>query len=170
MRFSPDQCSSVGWVSSHKRKCCQFDSQSGGHMPGMRTRSPVGCMWEATDQCFSLTSMIVSLSFFLLSPLSKNTKSKIFFKKRRFTWMCPKEDVMFQKILSEWSKEFLYSPLQNWNLFYFLLLKTVLGNELLIVQQHEDSQNHYAEWKSRHTKSVHIILFVCNTRKVTPNL
>ena len=37
------------------------------------------CVREATDRYFSLTSMFFPLSFFLLSPLSKNKINKIFF-------------------------------------------------------------------------------------------
>ena len=54
-------------------KGCWFNSQS-GHMPGLRARSPVGGKREATNPCFSHTSMLlsnvdVSVSFFL-SPFS----------------------------------------------------------------------------------------------------
>ena len=48
------------------------DLRTKGHMLGLWTRSPVGDMQEATDQCISHTSMFLSLSFSLLSPLSKN--------------------------------------------------------------------------------------------------
>ena len=44
-----------------------------GHMPGLRVQSLLRvCVWEATDQCFSFSSMFISLSFFLPCPLSKN--------------------------------------------------------------------------------------------------
>ena len=33
-----------------------------GHMPGLRARSPVGCVQEATSQCFSCTLVSLSLS------------------------------------------------------------------------------------------------------------
>ena len=39
------------------------DSQS-GYMPGLWARSAVGGVWKATDQCFSHTSMFLSLSPF----------------------------------------------------------------------------------------------------------
>ena len=50
----------------------------------------LGHMWEASNQCFSLTWMFLSLSFSLTSPLSKIKKNKIFkyiyiYKKMRLT-------------------------------------------------------------------------------------
>ena len=39
---------------------------------GCRARSPVGGVQEAAAQCSSYTSMFLSLSFSLPSPLSKN--------------------------------------------------------------------------------------------------
>ena len=50
--FSPDQCGSVGWASSHKVKGHRSDSPS-GHRPGLQAGPQSGCMWEATNQCFS---------------------------------------------------------------------------------------------------------------------
>ena len=44
---------------------CGFDSQS-RHIPGLQARSPVGGVQEAT------TLMLLSLSFSVPSPLSKN--------------------------------------------------------------------------------------------------
>ena len=67
----PHRSAVVGWASSHKVQCRQFDSWS-GHMPGLRVRSQSGCVQEATNRCFFLTSMFLSLSFSLPSPLSKN--------------------------------------------------------------------------------------------------
>ena len=71
-----DWCGSVVWVLSHRLKDHWFNSWS-GYMPGLQARSLVGCVQEATNWCFSHTSMFLSLSFSLPSPLSKN---KIFFK------------------------------------------------------------------------------------------
>ena len=69
--FSPDWCGSIGWASFCKAKSCQFDCRS-GHMPGLWVWSQSGYIGEATNRCFSLTSMFLSLSFSLPSPLSKN--------------------------------------------------------------------------------------------------
>ena len=55
-------------ASSHKPKVCRFDSHS-GHMPGLQVQSQSGCMWEATNQCFSHTSMSLSLSLLLFPSL-----------------------------------------------------------------------------------------------------
>ena len=45
-------CVSVDWVLAWEPKCCWFDSQW-GHMPGLRPRSPVGGVREATTHwCF----------------------------------------------------------------------------------------------------------------------
>ena len=58
----------VAWlvgVSSHALKGRGFDSRS-GHTPGLRVQSWSGGAQEATDGCFSLTSMLLSLSL----PLS----------------------------------------------------------------------------------------------------
>ena len=49
----------------------RFDSQS-GHMPGLWAGFPVGGVREATDRCFSCTSMFLSLFSSLPSPLSKD--------------------------------------------------------------------------------------------------
>ena len=38
----------------------------------VRAHARLGCTVEGTHQCFSFTSMFPSLSFSLLSPLSKN--------------------------------------------------------------------------------------------------
>ena len=49
----------VQWIDPHpvdQRVGCQFSSWS-GHMSGLRARTPV------TEQCFSHTSMFLSLSF-----------------------------------------------------------------------------------------------------------
>ena len=48
---SPDWCSPLGWVTSHKPKGHQFNSWS-EHMPGLKARSPIGAMLEATNQYF----------------------------------------------------------------------------------------------------------------------
>ena len=74
-KMSPSWCGSVDWVSVCKPKHCQFDSQS-GHMPGLQTGSLVGGVREATHWCISHASMVLSLSYFLLSPLSKKKKRK----------------------------------------------------------------------------------------------
>ena len=55
---------SVGWASSCKPRGHQFDSRT-QHVPGLPARSPVGGVWEATNQFLSLP-----LSF--PSPLSRN--------------------------------------------------------------------------------------------------
>ena len=55
---------SVDWVLAYDSKGHWFDSQS-GHMPGLQARFPVGDVWEATNQCFSRTSMYINVS---LSP------------------------------------------------------------------------------------------------------
>ena len=68
-RRGPDQCGPTGWVSFCKAQGRWVDSQS-GHMPGLQVWSPVGCMQEATDCCFSLTLMFLFLSFSLPSPFS----------------------------------------------------------------------------------------------------
>ena len=66
----PDPCGSVGWASSHRTKCCQFDSGQGtclgyGPVPG----------WGTSDR----QPIDVSLPFFL-SLLPSLWKNK-FFKK-----------------------------------------------------------------------------------------
>ena len=67
-------------ASSHKPKGHGFDSRS-GHIPRLRVWSLVGVhtrghqtgwLRQATNECFSLTSTFLSLSFpFLLSKVSK---------------------------------------------------------------------------------------------------
>ena len=47
-------------ASSHKPKDCRFNSQS-GHIPRLLVLSPVGCMRKATNWCFSITLMFLSL-------------------------------------------------------------------------------------------------------------
>ena len=57
---------------SHKPEGHRFDSRS-GHMPRLWVWSWSGCIWEAINWFFSLTSMVLSFSFSLLpSPISKN--------------------------------------------------------------------------------------------------
>ena len=62
---------------SHLKRCPMHQKVSGS-IPGQDTYvgcgfpHSLGCVWEATDQCFSLTLMFLSLLFSLLSPLSKN--------------------------------------------------------------------------------------------------
>ena len=71
LTVGPGWCGSADWVPACKPKGRRFDSQS-GHMPGLRTRSPVGGTWEATAHpCFS-PSLSLSL------PLSVKI-NKIFF-------------------------------------------------------------------------------------------
>ena len=45
------QTKSVGWLDSWSE-----------HMPGLRARSPVEGVWEATNRCFSCTWMFLSLT------------------------------------------------------------------------------------------------------------
>ena len=47
MTLSPGWCSSVDLMQVYKPNGYWFNSQS-GHMPGLRTRSPIGGMLEAT--------------------------------------------------------------------------------------------------------------------------
>ena len=64
-------------VGHHSRvKCHKFNSWS-GHMSGLQAKFPVRIIWEATDWCFSHTSMFLSLP----SSLSKN--KKIFQKEKK---------------------------------------------------------------------------------------
>ena len=76
---SPSSCVSVAWESSHKLKghgfnpgqgtcrCCGFGPQS-------------RCVWEATDQCFFLTLIFLSLAFSLPPLLSEiNKRKKLFY-------------------------------------------------------------------------------------------
>ena len=58
--------------------CQPTEQKVAGSIPGQR-HTPVlwvqslnGCMREATDRCFSLTSMFLSVFFSLPSPLSKS--------------------------------------------------------------------------------------------------
>ena len=69
--YSIDQCGSVFWASSCKAKSHWFDSSQGMCL-GCRFSPLTGCVEEATDRYFSLTSMFLSISFSLPSPLSKN--------------------------------------------------------------------------------------------------
>ena len=46
--------------------------QSGHNTPGLQVRSRSGHVREATNRCFSFTSVFLSLSFSLSLPLSKN--------------------------------------------------------------------------------------------------
>ena len=62
-----------------RTKAHWFDSQS-GHMPGLQARSPLGGVPKTPDQCFFHTSVCLSLSFSLPSPLKIKIK-KILFKK-----------------------------------------------------------------------------------------
>ena len=71
----PDQCGSVGWASSHKLKGHRFNSQS-GLMPGLQVQSPDWAHSEGIQLMFSLTLMFLSLSYLLLSPLSKRKKDR----------------------------------------------------------------------------------------------
>ena len=66
----PGWCGSVDWVPACKPNSHQFNSQS-GHMPRLQARFLVGGVQEATNWCVSPTSMFLSLSFSLLSPLSR---------------------------------------------------------------------------------------------------
>ena len=72
--YSTDRHGSMGWVSSCKGKGRGFNSQL-GHVPacGPRTRG-VGT-WEAADECFSGTSMFLSLSSSLPLSLKMNFKN-----------------------------------------------------------------------------------------------
>ena len=66
------------WVGlqSCKPKGHQFDSQSGQSIvePGLWARFLVGGVREATDRCFSRTSMFLSFAFSLPSPSLKINK------------------------------------------------------------------------------------------------
>ena len=61
------------------RKVAGFYSRW-GHMPGFLARSPVGGVWEATNQSFYHTSLFLSFSFSLPSLISKNKEIKSFLK------------------------------------------------------------------------------------------
>ena len=79
----PGWCGSADWVPACKLKGCRFDSQS-GHIPRLWVLSAVRAHTEATDCCFSLTSMFLSLSLSLSLPLFLKTSMpsvKIFLKK-----------------------------------------------------------------------------------------
>ena len=69
--WSPNQCGSVGWATYHKVKGHQFDSSQDTCLSCGFDPQP-GYMWGGTDRCFSLTSMFLSFSFSLPSPLFKN--------------------------------------------------------------------------------------------------
>ena len=70
-KICPGWCGSVDQALAWEPKGRRFDSQS-VHMPGLWARSPVRDVWEVIDGHFSHTSMFLSLSFSLSSPLSKN--------------------------------------------------------------------------------------------------
>ena len=59
----------VGYRPANQHVASSIPSQ--GTCLGCGFGPRLGRVWNATDQCFSLTSMFLSLSFFLLSPLSK---------------------------------------------------------------------------------------------------
>ena len=61
----PDWRGSLGWASSHKAKGHWFRYLS-GHLPGLQARSPVGACVRGN------WSILLSLSFSLPSPISKN--------------------------------------------------------------------------------------------------
>ena len=48
----PGRCGSVGWALACKPKCYRFSSRS-EHVLELQARSPVGGVWEATNQCSS---------------------------------------------------------------------------------------------------------------------
>ena len=64
----------MGWASFHKVKGHQF--LPSGHVPGLWVSSLVGGVQEATDQCFSLTMMFLSLSL-KISKINNKNISKI---------------------------------------------------------------------------------------------
>ena len=61
------------WVGCHPatQRGHHFKSLS-GHVPGLWAKSPVGGTREEINECFSLTSIFLSLSFSVPPPLSKN--------------------------------------------------------------------------------------------------
>ena len=63
-------CGSGIWAPACELKGRQFDSRS-EHMPGLWARFPGGGVRGTTSPCFSHTSVFLSLSFSLPSPLSK---------------------------------------------------------------------------------------------------
>ena len=71
MITSPGWCDSVGRALSHQPKGCWSESQS-GHVPELWARSLVGGVQEATNPCFSHTSVFLYLYLSLPSPLSKD--------------------------------------------------------------------------------------------------
>ena len=62
--------SAVG-VSSGAPKSFRFGSRS-EHVPRLRVWSPGGCIWGATDLCFSVSFMFLSLSISSLSEINKH--------------------------------------------------------------------------------------------------
>ena len=74
-KIGPGHCGSVGWASAHKRKKGHWFNSQSGHMLRLWARSAAGGLWEAADAAdgwLSLTSVFLSLSFSLPSPLSNN--------------------------------------------------------------------------------------------------
>ena len=77
------------WPVAQLVECSPRNQKVAGSIPGQGPG--LGCglgpqsghVWEATDQCFSLTSMFLSLSFSLPAPLSKNKWNEILKKKKR---------------------------------------------------------------------------------------
>ena len=63
----PWPCGPAGWASF-----CKAKDLWSVHMPGLWVRSQLGCMQEAADQCFSLTSMLLSLFLPPFPSLKKN--------------------------------------------------------------------------------------------------
>ena len=74
------------WVGCGSANGHWFDSQT-GHKPGLWARSQVEGLQEATDWCFSGTSIFLSSSFSLPSSLPKNKYIKSFFKKAKIKEM-----------------------------------------------------------------------------------
>ena len=77
----PDLCGSVGWALSHKANDHWFNSHS-GDLPGLWFGPWLRHIWEATDRCFSLTSVFHSLSPSLPFSIKVN---KIFSKKSQLS-------------------------------------------------------------------------------------
>ena len=84
-RNCPGWCGSVDWAPACKAKGRCFDSQS-GHMPGLWARSLVGGVWEATNECFSCTSMFLSS---LSSSLPLSLKINKYIQKKRLIVLFP---------------------------------------------------------------------------------
>ena len=63
---SPEHCGSAGWASSHKPKV-EGSIPGEGTSLGCRFGPWSGRVWEATDRCFSLALMCLSLLFSLPS-------------------------------------------------------------------------------------------------------